>query len=204
MQILAVVVRYKTSLADSETLKGLGAALKSHPELLSQMGILIWDNSPTRLEHPQLPFAFEYRHSPRNLGVSGAYNGAMEIAERFGCSWMLLLDQDTRVTPELLLSMRQLGSELLSRREIAAIVPTVRVGTKVVSPKRQLFMRDRNYPLGESGIAPGEAIAINSGCMMRVESLREIGGFSTEFWLDYSDLYVFHQFYLRRSEERRV
>jgi hypothetical protein len=60
-----------------------------------------------------------------------------------------------------------------------------------------LLNRHRAYPAGEIGVADGEAAAINSGTLLRVRDLLDIGGYSPEFWLDYSDWYVFHQLYLQ-------
>ena len=199
MKILAVVVRYQTPLSESPTLHGLCDALSSQPDLAQGYTVMIWDNSPEAIVNPQLSIPFLYRHSKVNLGVSGAYNGAMEYALEHGYPWMLLLDQDTKINHGFLLAMLRRSQDLLPRREIAAIVPTVRTGMVVLSPYRQvssLIGRPRKYPLGECGIAPGEAGALNSGCIMRVASLQSIGGFSLDFWLDYSDNYVFHQFYV--------
>ncbi len=196
MQILAVAVRYNTPLEESETFRGLSEALSAHPDLARAYRLLIWDNSAEALSDPQLPIPFEYRHSERNLGVSGAYNSAMQYALDHGHTWMLLLDQDTTVTDGFLRTMLRHSRELEESNEIAAIVPTVRVRQLVMSPRQQLFNRDRPYPAGESGLASGEAFAINSGCVMRAASLQSVAGFSTDFWLDYSDKYVFHQFFL--------
>ncbi len=197
MEVLAVMVRYKTPLAASQTIAGLCAAFAADPELAAAYLLLIWDNSPEPLVEPELPIAFTYRHSDRNLGVSGAYNGAMEHALQLGCPWMLLLDQDTTVTAEFLRRMVCYARELRHRNEIAAVAPTVQTRGVVISPLRQLFNRNRPYPAGLRGPAPGEATAANSGCLMRIAALEGIGGYNTHFWLDYSDMYVFHQFYLR-------
>ncbi len=196
-RILTVMVRYQLLLSDSQTIAGLCDAFGSNPELARAFELLIWDNSPEALTDPQLPISFTYRHSERNLGVSGAYNSAMEHALKHGNAWMLLLDQDTTVTAEFLETMLRHSRELAGNKEIAAIAPIVRTRGVVISPLRQLFNRNRLYPAGVSGVAPGEATAANSGCLLRVSSLAGIGGFNTDFWLDYSDMYVFHRFYLR-------
>jgi GT2 family glycosyltransferase len=196
MKILVVMVRYKKPFSESLAFNGLSNAFSSHPELAKDYTVLIWDNSPETIVNPQLPISFLYRGSKTNVGVSGAYNGAMEYALEHGYPWMLLLDQDTKITSEILVAMRRHSLSLLPRQEIAAIAPTVRVGSTVVSPKRLILGRGRNYPAGECGIAPGEASVINSGCLVRVASLREIGGYSPDFWLDFSDMYVFHQFFV--------
>ena len=198
MKILAVVVRYQTPLTESPTLQGLCDALSSQPDLARRYTVMIWDNSLEAIVNPQLSIPFLYRHSKVNLGISCAYNCAMEYAIEHGYPWMLLLDQDTKITREFLLTMLGHCLDLLPMEEIAAIVPTIRTGRIVVSPHRQLFSLTGRlqYPAGECGIAAGEASAINSGGIMRVAALQAIGGFSTDFWLDYSDFYVFHQFFV--------
>ena len=196
MEILIVVVRYNLSPAQSPTLLGLAAAFRSHPHLLDATGVLLWDNSPELLASLDLPFPIDYRHTGRNHGVSGAYNGAIPIAAESRTPWMLLLDQDTDVTAPFLLEMLRSARQLAPQPEVAAIVPTVRVGSLIVSPRQTRFNGNRIYD-GGAGIAPGEPFAINSGALMRVSALQDIGGFSPDFWLDYSDMYVFHQFFLQ-------
>jgi hypothetical protein len=46
-----------------------------------------------------------------------------------------------------------------------------------------------------SGVYRQRAFAVNSGSLMRVSALREIGGYSDDFWLDLSDVYVFQEMY---------
>jgi GT2 family glycosyltransferase len=195
--ILAVMVRYRMSLDESRTLGGLRAALGSDAELAGVYDVMIWDNSPEPPDDPQLPTSFLYRHAQANLGPSGAFNEARRHACALGHEWMLLLDQDTEVNAGFLRAMLRHLGEVAGRREIAAIAPTVWAGGVVESPRRQLFNRLRPYARGESGVAPGEAIAINSGSMVRVSALEQIGGFSRDFWLDYSDIDVFHRFHLQ-------
>ncbi len=197
MKILVVMVRYRTPLSESPALQGLCDALSSQPDIAESYTVMIWDNSPEAVVTPKLSIPFLYQHSMANLGVSGAYNAAMEYAVEHGYPWKLLLDQDTKITYAFLSTMLRHSLDLLPMREIAAIAPAVRFNQILISPSRCLFHTNRSYSAGESGIAPGEAAAINSGCVMRVASLRTIGGFSPDFWLDYSDLYVFHQFFMK-------
>lgn len=197
MTILAVMVRYNTPLHQSHTVQGVCEALTSSLSLQDAYQFLIWDNSPEKLANPSLPIPFEYQHSRHNLGIAGACNNAMRVARERGHPWMLLLDQDTKVHPGFFAAMLRWSAELQNRSEIALAAPTVRSGNLIVSPRQYLFNRHRAYPDSAPGLAEGEAFAINSGSLIRVAALKSIGGFSTDFWLDYSDSYVCHQFYLR-------
>ena len=206
LTILAVVVRYNTAIDESDTLRSLSKALTEDPDLTRAYKVLIWDNSPAALDldKAEPPLQFEYHHSERNLGVSGAYNGALQYAMLHNCPWMLLLDQDSELGAEFLHTMLKHARELATRPEIVAIAPLVKVGNRVMSPREQLFLTSRGYPEHESGVASGEAIAINSGCLIRTSALQAIGGFSQDFWLDYSDMYVFHQFYRKGGKVWRA
>lgn len=197
MKILVVIVRYQMLLSESPAVRGVCDAFSSHPDLSRGGTLMVWDNSPEEILNLKLPIDFVYRHSNKNLGVSGAYNGAMEYAIEHGYPWMLLLDQDTEIGANDLRSMMRHGHDLEGNPEIAAIVPTVSVQEFVVSPRQQLFNRHCPYPARSHGVLPGEAAVANSGCLIRTSTLHEIGGFSNDFWLDFSDLYVFHQLFLR-------
>jgi GT2 family glycosyltransferase len=195
-QILIVVVRYKISLEDSQTMAGLAQSFRRQPELLQSMRVLVWDNSPTSLDQASGTFPFDYNFSEQNLGVSGAYNGAMAWAESIGCPWLLLLDQDTRIAEEYLSKMLSYCIKLQQETRIAAIVPFVRSRDMLISPQRfGRFVRNHQVPKGVSGIIEEPAGAINSGTVMRVSALRAIDGYSDTFWLDYSDTFVFTTLY---------
>jgi GT2 family glycosyltransferase len=154
--------------------------------------VLLWDNSPVPAIHVSLPFAFELSHAARNVGTSGAYNHAAERAQSLGCPWLLLLDQDTTVSAEFLSGMIGYGEKFSESPEIAAVVPFIFSHGTLVSPRRLLsFNRVRQIPLTFSGICKDKAYAANSATLMRVAALREAGGYSQEFWLDLSDVYIF-------------
>ncbi len=196
MRILAVLVRYQTALEESRTFRGLKSALASDPDLAGSYKVMIWDNTPEPIAAPQLPPGFLYRRSNANLGPSGAYNQALGYARAQGHEWMLLLDQDMEVRADFLHALLRHRRQVESQGQIAAIVPTIRVGKVVVSPRRQRFNRLTPYAQGETNILPGEAMAINSGSLVRVSAVEQIGGFSRDFWLDYADMDLFHRFHL--------
>lgn len=196
MEILTVIVRYQIPPESSASVRGVQQAFAADPELRASVGALLWDNSEEPLPERGAPAGLEYHHSASNLGVSGACNESARWAADGGASWMLLLDQDTHLPPGYLQSMLAESRAWKERAEIAAIAPVVNVGHRIVSPRRSVFNGHRPY-LEEDGVSKGEAFAINSGCLIRLSALRAVGGFSEDFWLDYSDRYLFHQFYLR-------
>jgi GT2 family glycosyltransferase len=192
-RVLAVVVLYGPAREESATLQSVRDALAADPGLAALYEFLLWDNSPQPLASP--PAFAHYVHEAANNGTAGACNGAAKRASKQGYSWMLALDQDTVLPAGFLRDMYNTSLSVSGQPDIAAIAPTVLVGDFVVSPRMMLRNRHRPYPRGESGPASGEAAAINSGTMFRVSDLLAIGGYHPGFWLDYSDWYVFHQFF---------
>ena len=195
-RILAVVVLYKRKPEHSQTLTSLADVFSRQPGLLESIQILIWDNSPTPLDKIDLTFPCDYRHGERNVGTSGAYNHAMEFAEAQGTPWMLLLDQDTTVSEQFLPRMLEYSHSLQDTQEVGSVVPFVYSHGHLVSPRRlRSFNRNQQVPFGFHGVYRERGYAINSSALLRVAALREMGGYSEEFWLDLSDVYTFQQMF---------
>jgi GT2 family glycosyltransferase len=193
MQVLITVVRYKMALEASATVQSLAEAFQQRPDLLRSMRVILWDNSPEPLESPAASFPFDYQFSNVNLGVSGAYNGALALAEQKGIPWLLLLDQDTVVTATYLESMLGYSNQLLPEDRVATVVPFIRANDSLVSP-RVFGKAVRNHQIDRTthGIFCRDGYAVNSGTLMRASALRAVGGYSNTYWLDLSDAYIFH------------
>jgi GT2 family glycosyltransferase len=205
VRALAVVVLYRTTMAASKTLTGLARAFAEDASLAKQLDVLVWDNSPEAiLEHGKehlLPFAFTYQHAPLNEGVSGAYNAAAVMAEQRGCAWLLLLDDDTSVTSEFLRGMlshaARVGEVAGEDERIAAVVPFLYAGAFCMSPRLWRFTRHVPLPRPAHPYTEMRSIfAANSGTLMRVRALEAIGGYNKRFWLDFSDIEVFHRLHV--------
>ena len=195
MQILIVVVCYNMSFGDSPTIAGLSHAFENCPHLLDSVSVLVWDNSPSELNKPILSFPFEYRPSAENIGVSAAYNSAIEVAEVIRCPWLLLLDQDTTLCGDFLTRMLDYSWELEREQHVAAVAPFLMDGDRTISPGVVLFNRVKPLSMHLTGEHLKAAYAANSGTLMRVSALKEIGGYNEDFWLDYSDIVAFHLLY---------
>jgi GT2 family glycosyltransferase len=198
MQIVIVVVLYKRSPSQSQTINSLTAVFERNPELLGSFRVFIWDNTPNLNAEPVIAFPAEYRYAGRNLGTSGAYNQALGFAETLGSPWMLLFDQDTTVSEELLPRMLGYSKSLRDAAEVGAVAGFVYSHGALVSPRRLArFNQVRPIPPTAHGVYTRKAYAVNSATLMRVSALREIGGYSDEFWLDLSDVYVFQAMHRR-------
>ncbi len=192
--ILAVLVLYQVGTSSSLTLVSFLRAL-GESGLASQFRLLIYENSPTQSAVPDaMPMPFSYIHDPANGGLAGAYSAALRLAEKEGNEWLLLLDQDTVIDASYLKELWCSLFELASNRRCAALVPKLRAGHETISPTKVLW-GGRLLPVDERliGIAPWEVVALNSGTLLRVSAVRELGGFNPEFWLDYLDHWIFNR-----------
>ncbi|AFL90564.1 putative glycosyltransferase [Terriglobus roseus DSM 18391] len=190
-RILVVIVRYRVPVSESATIQSLTRAFAADPSLHDRYTTLLWDNSAEPLTDP--PAGMLYRHDPANSGITGAFNASAAYAEQHGFPWILLLDQDSDLPPNFLHDMAEVANHVHNIPEVAAIAPSIYAQGFPASPHRVLRNRHVPYPAGESGIASGEATAINSGSMLRVKDLLAVGGYSAAFQQEYSDWYIFHQ-----------
>jgi hypothetical protein len=79
------------------------------------------------------------------------------------------------------------------RPDIGAIVPQIAIGKKRLSPYCFVLGALPNwYPEGYRGVPAEPVFAFNSGAMIRVDALRQIGGYDLRFPQDHSDTLMFH------------
>jgi GT2 family glycosyltransferase len=189
--IQAVLVLYGCKPSESAAFASLQKIIDQkffRPHLLS---LLLYDNSP-RSSANELPKWVEYSHDSRNGGLAAAYNCALARAIKSGHPWLMLLDQDTVVTFEYLEEAFALSREFIKSEEVVAIVPRLVERETTHSPTVKKLIRDRAIPTGFTGISKSKIFAFNSGAIIRVKGLEQIGGFPKEFWLDALDHAVFH------------
>ncbi len=189
--ILLVVVLYNQQLWNCNTYKTL---IKDNPKYL----LFIYDNSP-KAQHDQTEFDdnVKYTSDITNRGLSYAYNRAMEYAEKQGIQWLLLLDQDTIFPLEILTSYQNTLIKTESKYNI--IVPNIKMlGGNYMSPVityNHITKPSKIKALGELSLK--KYSAINSGMMINVNAMREVGGYNEKVTIDFSD----YQFLYRLSKK---
>jgi GT2 family glycosyltransferase len=198
--IQVIVVLYKRSFEQSESLSSFFALLHEHPDWAHQFSLLIYDNSPQfQALTAQTPVSVEYVHDPANGGLALAYNAALARAKEEQRPWLLLLDQDTSLTAEFLSELLEAAKSLQAQPEVAAIVPKLMVRGELHSPAlnfitqlRQLRSPGPSIYVDAFGIQQEHLCGYNSGATLRVSALRAVGEFPTEYWLDFLDHAIFH------------
>ena len=169
--ILAILVLYNRELAQSQSGSSLLRILNDSPELAKHFSLVLYDNSP----QPQTPeiaasYPICYVHDPSNGGLASAYNFALQRAESEEREWLLLLDQDTSLTPEFVLELVQATASLHARPEVAAIVPKLRVNSRIDSPAADLFDQMRRQFLRPEHVITQETVQVfsNNRCALTI------------------------------------
>lgn len=205
---LATVVLYKRSIERSEAVQALLQLLAADPALAATFRVLLYDNSPEAQNVPGTPgIALSYRHDARNAGLPAAYNHALALAAEDGIPWLMLLDQDTRVTADYLHELIALQPVAHQDPKLAAFVPKLTGLTGLRSPclefidsvRRQITLPRWRRPLivppETYGPQPRRLTAFNSGAVIRTQAMLALGGFPSAYWLDFLDTAVFHDLY---------
>ncbi len=204
-EILAVVVLYQLQAEASAAFLGMRHAIEGAADTRREVELMVCDNTPYDQPAPR-GFAGVYSRDPTNPGLARCYNRALARAKERGAAWLLLLDQDTTVTPEFLHEAQRLvaeidgrrqpggGRELNGSREIVALVPKLVDARGVgMSPHPPPTWRHFGADLEWTGVAERRLCAFNSGAVVRVSAIEAIGGFREDFPLDFLDHATFTQ-----------
>ena len=192
LQVVAVIVVYEQALDEVESWPVLRSWLEgSKTADGSLVGIVVYDNSARPRASASGEFeGCTYAHDGNNGGTAAAYACAAKVAGKSGAEWLLLLDQDTKVTDAFLSCM---FAELRACRGDlpGALVARVLHGKVLVSPAvvgrggaiRPLAGKARD--LGQ-----GYLTAIASGSVLNVEAFQSLLPFPSGLWLDYVDHWI--------------
>ena len=194
LSILAVIVVYKKIPAESSSLQSLLRAAEMAVSPSFRLGILVFDNTPGGQDPGELAEHVLYRAAPDNPGLAVPYNEAVAFAEQNGFSWLLTLDQDTSLPPDFLLRMEPYARQYELADRVAAIVPQIADHGRVISPFRFIggFL-PRVLPPGTRGIGKRFTSALNSGSLLRITALRQLGGYDLHFPLHNSDTRLYQR-----------
>lgn len=200
MHIMAVLVLYRCAPEDSACWKSLQLQVEELPEDL-QFSLLLCENEAGQSGGQHLPGWVEYLPRKENAGLAWAYNAGLERALSNRAAWLLTLDQDTVLPLDFVRQMFARAAALDAREDIAAIVPELMSSHgEVYSPFLAKTGYESALPAGFKGVARGDVRAFNSGALLRVNWLKDNGGYNSLFWLDFLDHALFRA--LGRSGSR--
>ena len=187
MKLKLLVVTYNAAIEASPV---IASALLN--QLLSS-DVLVSDNS-TKIEFKQLNQVYCEQHgliyidNHGNVGLSRAYNHAIEILRSEDYDALVLFDQDTEVPVNYFSTVVQ---SLNDYPEVMIHAPYVESPYVYISPKK--FVGNKIVRWDATNDLPQVDLAcINSGLVLRKELFDIVGGYEPTLFLDFVD-YEFFQ-----------
>jgi len=128
----------------------------------------------------------------KNLGVAAAQNQGLKVAKEQGCDYLLILDQDTLPSKNLLSEQLAALASIndIQRENIAAIAPCFHderydySGTFIVLDK----LVPRKLKCNQSDAVHFVDYAISSGLLIRISLIENIGLMNEDLFIDYVDI----------------
>jgi len=185
--------------SESVALKTFRTAISDLQDGEADITLLLYDNTPGGQDAGVLPPDLQYQSDIDNGGLAKAYNYALAIADKEGFDWLLTLDQDTSLPVDFLRKLCHAVAFVAPLNTVAAIVPLISGGGRLLSPSDRNFCeRRQRFSDGFIGIPPGAVYAANSASTLRVRALQSLGGYDPRFPVWASDLVMFRRLYDHR------
>lgn len=126
-----------------------------------------------------LGIVYVHDNTDSNRFLAAAYNEAWRQAKEQGCEWIVLLDADTAVTEQYIDAVRSMVKQGETNAVYCPELMSER--GKVLSPLQ----------------AYGMKVAFNSGLLIPLQVIQQVGGFNEDYPLDYLDYWFCHQIHLQ-------
>ncbi len=184
--IFAVLVTYKVDYTTCSSWQSLHQSTAA-----DQMQWLVYDNSP----YPSTalpPNNLSYQHHPENPGVSIAYLTAAALAKKQGCSWLLMLDQDSHFPAHW---FDEYAAAIARNQAAKIFTPILHAGNLLISPSRMKL--GRGWPVKQpppNTYDLRKFAPLNAGILVNVDAYIQSGGHIKAVELDFSDFAFIHQF----------
>lgn len=191
IRVMAVVVAY---MPDTEVLRALLNTL-----LTQTAGVVVVDNTPTedqRVESLCASMAQEALRLTRlgqNRGIALALNVGIDMALAAGATHVLLSDQDSLPSPDMVKELlRAYGDLLATGQRVGAIGPTytdrhtgLTFPFQVDVPGRLFYQHQRT----DAAHPTAKALTlITSGTLIPAQVLRDVGPMREDFFIDHVDI----------------
>lgn len=179
--ILIIIVIYNTKISELKYLKDL-----------QEVDVLVYDNSFYEQSFNERIY---YYHDKSNPGVSKAYNYGIDLAMKLNKKYVLLLDQDTRFDSYMLSKY----IEMMGKYKDEYIYSSIITGKdKIYSPciekaNRNVCQNDKDLSYQEVYNIENKSL-INTGIMIPIKIINEIGAFNENIKLDFSDTYFIEKY----------
>jgi rhamnosyltransferase len=169
--VCAVIITYHPSAGMLEQMSSV---------LAQTQGLVVVDNGSDadelgRLRTTSRDLGFHLIENRQNLGVAEALNQGVRWAQSKGFPWVILFDQDSRVTGALVGQLFAVWESHPKRNLVASIHP------KYVDPDTGFESPVRRASDG------GPVVSLTSGALMPVWIFDKVGWFASEYFIDCVD-----------------
>ena len=200
INLTILIVLYEIRYNASSSYKSVVDNLDIIKNNFKNFNIIIYDNSryEQKIDHDEInELKIKYLLDSKNGGVAMAYNYAYNYAKQENSSWLLLLDQDTELNKNYFTELSKITNNLLSNKNIAAIVPRIFFkGTNFSPCKVKWGGIHRSIDSKYTGpYSKGEIMAVGSASVLRISFIDEIKGFNPLFWLDCQDRWIYKKIF---------
>ena len=169
--VCAVIVTYHPTSQMVEHLRNVQAQVQE---------LVVVDNGSTSEEVAGLriaaqSFGFQLCENGKNLGIADALNQGVRWAREKGYAWVILLDQDSKITGGFVLQMFSAWESHPHRQLVASIHP------RYVDPETGMEL---SVPRARDG---SPVLPMTSGTLMPLWIFDKIGWFASEYFIDLVD-----------------
>lgn len=187
MKITLCMVAYSQKFNETRAFHSL---TKLSEKILENLDIIIFDNGKVDYSQAKVDFFkhFNYIYNEsEERGTRIAYQKSLELSKN---EWILLLDDDTKLTEDYLQSV---FDKIRNNKEkqVVAYCPMIFDQAVQISPTASDTLAMLNYPKKAGQYS--DITGISSGLIISSEFLQQIGGFNEEFPLDYLDHWLFYK-----------
>lgn len=166
-----ILLGYVTYYADSD-------AVQQIVEMSNFVDVIVFDNTPKPCAFPNLPRIKSISYG-ENYGIAYALNYMLDYAISMGYKFLITMDQDSTMSIDL---VDTLYKSILDHPEAV-----------LVSPIHVMNGRSYDSTMKNSEGVIQSSTVMTSGNLVNVRAAAYIGGFNTQFFIDYVD----HEFCLR-------
>lgn len=155
--------------------------IEAIPDVLAQVGgLVVVDNGSranelARLRMSSLNLGFHLIQNEENLGIAEGLNQGVRWAKTKSYEWVLLLDQDSKITRGFVPLLLDAWESHPQRDKVGSIHPKYVDPDTAIEPK---VWRARDG---------GPVLAMTSGALMPTWIFETVGEFATEYFIDWVD-----------------
>jgi rhamnosyltransferase len=125
-----------------------------------------------------------------NQGIGGGFNAGIELAEKLGCAFVLLLDHDSVPTAGMVASLVSAHTDASARGPVAAVGPRIRDSRdhhEFPFIRLGWLHNPRIACAAMSGIVSCDFL-ISSGTLVALDTFKRVGPFDAGLFIDFVDL----------------